>query len=177
MAPEQSLARARKHALDRVARGEVTMTEAARQLGVSRSRLYELRHRYERYGEAGLFPKPRPTGRHPRALSPVLVDQILAYAIEHPTEGPRTIAARLGLARFGAWKVSHGSVSNVLTRAGLSRTRARLAAAEAVAAAEGGPISPKPARGIEIAYQPHVQTAVPAGEPEALGQARVGGGA
>jgi len=124
----------------------ITMVEAAGQLGVSRSRLYELRHRYERYGEAGLFPKPRPRGRHPRSLSPVLVDQIVAYAVEHPTEGPRTIAARLRLQRFGAWRVSHGSVFNVLARAGLSRTRARLAAAEAVAAAEGGPITERALR-------------------------------
>lgn len=50
MAPKQSLARARKHVLDRVARGVITMVEAASQLGVSRSRLYELRHRYWRYG-------------------------------------------------------------------------------------------------------------------------------
>ena len=56
MAPAHSLARLRKHVLDRVARREVTMVEAARQLGCSRSRLYELKDRYERYGEAGLFP-------------------------------------------------------------------------------------------------------------------------
>ncbi len=63
------------------------------------------------------MPKPRPTGRHPRALSPALRDQIIAYAVEHPTEGPRTIQARLRLARFGSWLVSHGSVYNVLKAA------------------------------------------------------------
>jgi transposase len=110
MAPAHSLARLRKHVLDRVARGELTMTEAARQLGCSRSRLYQLRDRYERYGEAGLLPKPRPSGRHPAALPAACRDAIVAYAVEHPTEGPRTIAARLRLARFGGWRVSHGAV-------------------------------------------------------------------
>ena len=94
------------------------------------------------------MPKPHPKGRHPRALSPALIDQIIAYAVEHPTEGPRTIQARLRLERFGAWKVSHGSVYNVLHRAGLGRTRARLAAAEALSAAEGGPITERALRDI-----------------------------
>lgn len=151
MAPAESLARARKAVLDAVARGEMTALAGAAALGISKSRFYELRHAYERYGEAGILPKPRPVGRHPRSLSPVLVDQILAYAVEHPTEGPRTIAARLRLARFGGWVVSHGSVYNVLRRAGLSRVRARLAAAEALAAAEGGPITERALRDLRAA--------------------------
>jgi transposase len=110
VAPAHGLARLRKHVLDRVARGELTMTEAARQLGCSRSRLYQRRDRYERYGEAGLLPKPRPSGRHPAALPAACRDAIVACAVEHPTEGPRTIAARLRLARFGGWRVSHGAV-------------------------------------------------------------------
>ena len=151
MAPAHSLARLRKHVLDRVARGEITMTEAARQLGCSRSRLYELRHRYERYGPAGLLPKPRPAGRHPQALSPACRDAIVAYAVEHPTEGPRMIAARLRLARFGGWQVSHGAVYNVLRAAGLNRVRMRLAAAEALAATEGGPLTERTLRDLRAA--------------------------
>ncbi len=102
MAPGTSLARLRKNVFDRVARRELKAVEAIRLLGISKSRFYELRHRYERYGEAGLFPKPRPKGRHPKALSPALRDAIVAYAVEHPTEGPRTIAAMLARPRFGA---------------------------------------------------------------------------
>lgn len=141
MAPERSLARMRKQMLDRVARGEVSVVAACREAGISRSRFYELKARYERYGEAGLLPKPRPQARPDRRLPDPLVDQIIAYAIEHPTAGPRTIAGALALPRFGAWSVSHGGVSNVLRRAGLSRVSARLAAAEALAATEGGPIT------------------------------------
>jgi transposase InsO family protein len=145
VAPATSLARARKRLLDRVTRGEVTVSAACAQAGISRSWFYELRARYERYGEAGLLPKPRPQARS-RRCSPALVDAIVGYAVEHPTEGPRAIAANLALPRFGGWKVSHGGVYNVLCRAGLNRRRMRLAAAEAVAAAEGGPITERALR-------------------------------
>lgn len=140
MAPAASLARLRKWMLDRVARQEVSVIQACAEAGISTSRFYELRTRYLAYGEAGLLPKPRPP-RLDRRLSGPLTDQIIAYAIEHPTVGPRTISAALALPRFGGWVVSHGGVYNVLCRAGLSRRCARLAAAESLAATEGGPIT------------------------------------
>jgi transposase len=145
MAPAASLARLRKWMLDRVARREVSVVQAAREAGISTSRFYELRARYHAYGEAGLLPKPRPP-RPDRRLSDPLRDQIIAYAIEHPTVGPRTIAAALALPRFGHWTVSHSGVYNVLVRAGLSRRAARLAAAEALSASEGGPITERALR-------------------------------
>lgn len=140
MAPAASLARLRKWLLDRVARKEVSVVQACGEAGISTSRFYELRKRYLTYGEAGLLPKPRPS-RPDRQLAAPLRDQIIAYAIEHPTVGPRTIASALALPRFGGWMVSHGGVYNVLHRAGLNRTAARLAAAESLAASEGGPIT------------------------------------
>jgi hypothetical protein len=146
MAPATSLARLRKQMLDLVMSGRMTVTEACRSLGISRSRFYELRSRYLTYGETGLLPKPRPAERPDRRLPAPLVDQIIAYAIHHPTVGPRTIAAALALPRFGAWRVSHGGVSNVLGRAGLQRVSARLAAAEALSATEGGPITERALR-------------------------------
>lgn len=85
------------------------------------------------------------------------------YAIRHPTEGPRTIAAALALARFGAWRVSHGGVSGVLGRAGLSRMSARLAAAETLSAAEGGPITERALRDLRAQQvaQRHIGSDVP----------------
>jgi hypothetical protein len=105
MAPATSLARLRKQVLDLVMSDRMKATEASRSLGISRSRLYELRRRYLAYGEAGLLPKPRPAQRPDRRLPEPLVDQIIAYAIHHPTAGPRTIAAALALPRFGGWRV------------------------------------------------------------------------
>ena len=46
MAPAASLARLRKQVLDLVTRGRLSVVEACRHLGISRSRYYELRHRY-----------------------------------------------------------------------------------------------------------------------------------
>jgi transposase InsO family protein len=136
----------RKQVLDRALSGKVSVVQACREAGWSRSRFYELKARYLAYGEAGLLPKPRPATRPDRRLSAPLVDQIIAYAINHPTEGPRSIAVRLALPRFGSWRVSHGGVGNVLARAGLARRSARLAAAESLAASEGGPITERALR-------------------------------
>ena len=66
MAPADSLARLRKALMDRAARREAPVTQLCAEAGISRSRFYELRARYTRYGEAGLRPKPRPAERHVR---------------------------------------------------------------------------------------------------------------
>jgi len=80
----------------------------------------------------------------------------VSYAITHPTEGDRSIAAALRLERFGAWRVSHGGVRNVLHRAGLGRRLARLAAAEALSAAEGGPLTARTLAEIRAVERPSV---------------------
>jgi len=155
VAPADSLAHLRKGVLDRVARGEVTVAQACRDAGISRARYYQLRRRYLAYGEPGLRPKPHPA-RPTRQVPAPLVDAIVSYAITHPTEGERSIACALALARFGAWRVSHGGVCNVLRRAGLGRRLARLAAAEALSAAEGGPLTERALREIRAIERPRV---------------------
>ncbi|MBU6422892.1 MAG: DDE-type integrase/transposase/recombinase [Chloroflexi bacterium] len=155
MAPTESLARLRKTVLDRVARGEVTVARACRDAGISPARYYQLRRRYLAYGEAGLRPRPHPA-RPSRQLAAPLVDAIVSYAITHPTEGERSVAAALALPRFGGWRVSHGGVRNVLRRAGLGRRLARLAAAEALSAAEGGPLTERALREIRAIERPKV---------------------
>ena len=167
MAPADSLARLRKALIDRAERREAPVTQLCREAGISRSRFYELRARYRAYGEAGLRPKPRPTERPSRQLAEPLVDAIVAYAVEHPTHGQRTIALVLATARYGGWQVSHGGVANVLRRAGLGRRLARLAAAESLAASEGGPLTERvlrQVRSIERAKTVHIGSDVPGEE-------------
>ena len=167
MAPADSLARLRKALIDRAERREASVIQLCREAGVSRSRFYELRARYRQYGEAGLRPKPRPAERPDRQLSEPLVDAIVAYAVEHPTHGQRTIALVLATSRYGGWRVSHGGVANVLRRAGLGRRLARLAAAESLAASEGGPLTERvlrQVRAIERARTVHIGSDVPGGE-------------
>lgn len=144
MSPITSLARQRKLLLDYAAAHGVT--EASRVFAVSRSWLYELKRRYERYGEVGLRPRPKPERRDPRRVSVATEDAILAYAITHPTHGPRRIADNLRLERFGGVRVAHGTVSNVLRRHGLQRRSSRLAAAELRGLEEGGPITERTLR-------------------------------
>jgi transposase InsO family protein len=153
--------------MDRAERREAPVTQLCREAGMSRSRFYELRARYRAYGEAGLRPKPRPAERIDRRLAEPLVDAIVAYAVEHPTHGPRTIALVLAMPRFGGWTVSHGGVANVLRRAGLGRRLARLAAAESLAASEGGPLTERvlrEVRAIERARTVHIGSDVPGEE-------------
>jgi transposase InsO family protein len=167
VAPADSLARLRKALIDRAQRKEAPVTRLCREAGVSRSRFYELRARYRQYGEAGLRPKPRPTERPDRQLPEPLVDAIVAYAVEHPTHGQRTIALVLATPRYGRWRVSHGGVANVLRRAGLGRRLARLAAAESLAASEGGPLTERvlrQVRAIERAKTVHIGSEVPGEE-------------
>ncbi len=167
MAPADSLARLRKALMDRAQRKEAPVTAICRDAGISRSRFYELRARYIQYGEVGLRPKPRPAERPECQLPEPLVDAILAYAVEHPTHGPRTIALVLAQPRFGGWRVSHGGVANVLRRAGLSRRLARLAAAESLAASEGGPLTERTlrdVRAIERAKTLHIGSDTPGQE-------------
>jgi transposase InsO family protein len=167
MAPADSLARLRKALIDRAERREASVIQLCREAGVSRSRFYELRARYRQYGEAGLRPKPRPIERPSRQLPEPLVDAIVAYAVEHPTHGQRTIALVLATERYGGWGVSHGGVANVLRRAGLGRRLARLAAAESLAASEGGPLTERvlrQVRAIERARTVHIGSDEPAEE-------------
>ena len=167
MAPGDSLARLRKALMDRAERREAPVTQLCREAGISRSRFYELRARYRQYGEAGLRPKPRPAERPERRLAEPLRDAIVAYAVEHPTHGARTIALVLATPRYGGWRVSHGGVANVLRRAGLGRRLARLAAAESLAASEGGPLTERvlrQVRSIERARTVHIGSDTPGEE-------------
>ena len=167
MAPGDSLARLRKALIDRAERREAPVTQLCREAGVSRSRFYELRARYRAYGEAGLRPKPRPAERPGRQVPEPLVDAIVAYAVEHPTHGQRTIALALARPALRRLAVSHGGVANVLRRAGLGRRLARLAAAESLAASEGGPLTERvlrEVRAIERARTVHIGSDTPGEE-------------
>jgi transposase InsO family protein len=167
VAPADSLARQRKTLRDRAERREAPVTQLCSEAGISRSRFYELRARYRQYGEAGLRPKPRPAERPDRQLPEPLVDAIVAYAVEHPTHGARTIALVLATPRFGGWRVSHGGVANALRRAGLSRRLARLAVAESLAASEGGPLTERVLRRVRAivrAKPVHIGSDVPGEE-------------
>ena len=98
---------------------ELTVTQAARIIGCHRNHFYRLRRRFEESGSLA----SRPGGR--RWRTDVLRDRVIAYALAHPEQGPRTIARRLGEGGADGCSVSHGTVSNILRAAGLNTVAAR----------------------------------------------------
>jgi hypothetical protein len=97
----------------------MTVEQAARLLGCSRSHFYRLRR--------GLSGAPRKHDPGPSQRREARRLAVIACALEHPADGPRKIAARLR--EEGPFEISHGTVSNVLRAAGLNTERARLASA------------------------------------------------
>lgn len=73
-------------------------------------------------------------------MLPKLREQSVAHAIEHPTEDPRTTALMLRKPRFAQLASQSGPDLSMFARPGPTR-RAELAAAESLAAIDGGPTS------------------------------------
>ena len=152
MAPAHTLARLRKHVLDRVARGEVTMVEAA-----AAARLLPV----PALRAAGPVSPLRRGGPVPEAAPGRGASGHRVAGVAGPDRRLRGGASDRGAAvdrrgscakpRFGGWTVSHSTVYNVLRSAGLNRRPMRLAAAEALAAAEGGPLTERALRDLRAA--------------------------
>jgi hypothetical protein len=106
------------------------VTEACRQLGLSRTLFYRWRRRYLRYGADGLKPRPprraRPTQQPPAAVE----DAVLGYARLWPTHGPARIAQQLTRPGGPLSRLSASGAYAILRRHGLSSRWERLARTE-----------------------------------------------
>lgn len=107
--------------LARVNQGELSAAEAARLAGCHRDRIYKLRRRLALNGSI----KRRLQARTPIAVR----EAVLAFALTTPQAGARKIAAALQHREHDPIAVTHGTVANILTAAGLSTSAARRAAA------------------------------------------------
>ena len=108
---------------------EITVADAARLLGCDRKHVYELQRRLRDRGSLGPVPRrPRIPQRHQ--------DAIVALALANPQWGPRKLAATLVDADQPI-TVAHGTVTNVLRRAGIGTRALRTAMAEAPERAQG----------------------------------------
>ena len=113
------------------------VSEACRQLGVSRTLFYRWRGRYLRYGADGLKPRP-PRRARPTQQAPAQVEQaVLGYAELWPTHGPARIAQQLTRPGGPVVKLSSSGAYAVLRRHGLSSRWERLARTEIHAATSG----------------------------------------
>ena len=114
-----------------------SVTEACRQLGISRTLFYRWRDRYVRYGADGLKPRPPRRARPLQQASADVESAVLAYAGLWPTHGPARIAQQLTLPGGPLTTLSASGAYAILKRQGLSSRWERLARTEVHAAANG----------------------------------------
>lgn len=102
--------------------------EAARRIGCHRNQVARLRARLAARGT--LAPASRPARGSPWQ------EVVVRHALANPDLGPRKLADAIRAASDGATEISHGTVSNILRRAGLhtvSARRSRLSGSAGVA--------------------------------------------
>lgn len=134
MTPEQIIAHRRRRLLElAVELGNVS--EACRQLGVSRTRYYEWKRLADRYGLDALVPKDRRRPQLPNATPTHVINELLTLAVLEPTIGCRQLADRLG---DRGYVIAKSTVQKVLVDHGLGRRALRVARAAAIAAATTG---------------------------------------
>jgi transposase/predicted RNA-binding Zn-ribbon protein involved in translation (DUF1610 family) len=116
--------------LTRLDDGQLTLTDAARLIGRHRNTVYQIRRRLAERGS----PAPLKPRAHTSAADRAAV---IAYALANPSLGPKRLCAELRSRQCDALTVSHGTISTILSEAGLNTVAARRAAATASRAVEG----------------------------------------
>jgi hypothetical protein len=110
--------------LARVGQKSIGPSEAARLIGCCRGQVYRLQKRLAERGSIA-------TAARQPALSEASRNAVLAFSLAHPELGPRKIAAALH-GPPASITISPSTVSNLLTRAGLSTREKRVAAAKEI---------------------------------------------
>lgn len=110
------------------------VSQACRQLGISRTRYYEWREIADAYGLEALMPKDRRRPQQANETPTHVVADLLAVAVVEPTLGCRQLADRLD--ELG-YRVGKTTVQRILVSHGLGRRRQRIARAAVLAALAG----------------------------------------
>src|SRR5262245_43091827 len=114
----------RKLSLLQLATELQNVSKACRLMGYHRDTFYEVRRAFQTGGVAALVEQRRgPRGPHPNRVAPEIEEQILTYALEHPTYGAQRVANQLRLAGV---TVSAGGVRGVWLRHDLETRLKRL---------------------------------------------------
>ena len=106
--------------------GEVGVRGACRTMGVHHSTYYRWKHQVDRFGLEILRPRERRQPRMPNAISQLVVQRIVAFALGYPGFGPLRISAELKRQKSGGIKVSPAGIWRVLRRHGLNTRSKRL---------------------------------------------------
>jgi transposase InsO family protein len=140
--------------------GNVVRT--CRALGISRTRFYRWRQRFDQYGVDGLHPKrvAGRAGRPPRTTAEQ-ERSVIGLALAWPTVGPLRLSQQLS--RTTIWRLSPSTIQRVLHRSGLGTRRARLAVVESHSARTSGLLTERTRRALQRARRSgrHVQAARP----------------
>lgn len=110
------------------------ISEACRNLGVSRQHYYDIKSALAEDGIAGLLEKSRKMPRIANRIGPELEKMILDYSLEYPTHGQKRVCNEL--TKQGV-QISDGGVRGVWLRHNLLRKKERLKRLEKFAAETG----------------------------------------
>jgi transposase len=110
------------------------ISEACRNLGVSRQHYYDIKSAISQDGIDGLLEKSRKKPRLANRLSPEIEARILSYSLEFPTHGQKRVCNELK--KVGI-HISDGGVRGVWSRHDLLRKKERLKRLEKFAAESG----------------------------------------
>ncbi len=102
------------------------VSQACRELGISRTTFYKWFRRWLQYGSGGLEPHAKRQPQMPNRVSPVVEQAILDYISVWPTHGPRRIAQQLAQPEWGGHLISHWGVYKTLRRRVLHQRARRL---------------------------------------------------
>jgi len=116
--------------LARVDRKELTVSDAARLIGCNRNHVYQLRRRLAERGTLA------PAGRGQR-IAAADRDAIVAFALQHPMLGVRTLASELRNRSRKPIAVEHGTIARILRSEGLNTQAARIVALSAMLKRQG----------------------------------------
>lgn len=117
--------------------GKFSISELARDFGVSRKTVYKWLDRYCKDGELAVFDKTRRPRKAPNELSPQIVEVVLNLKDEYPMWGPRKLH-RLLADQIGEGAASVSSVVRILSRHGLTEKKAPTPVEEAIGRFERG---------------------------------------
>jgi transposase InsO family protein len=126
------------------------ISEACRNLGVSRQHFYDIKTAIQEDGLEGLLEKSRKSPRTANRLSPELEQKILDYSLEFPTHGQRRASNELKILGIN---VSDGGVRGVWARHDLLRKARRLQRLEKYAAESGKVLTESQVAALETAKE------------------------
>lgn len=101
------------------------MTEVALEFGVSRKTAYKWLKRYNELGMSGLVDESRRPTSSPMATTAELAFEAIDVRKEHPSWGPKKVAAVLARRHPGEETPSLSTVARILRHAGLMKRRSR----------------------------------------------------